>query len=72
MATLTITYPDAQRARIVDALCGYHGYTGDDTALARGTFARQAVGQLIRDVVRAWESQEARRVAAATAEPDIT
>ncbi len=68
MATLSISYPDAQQARIVDALC-YDGGWSADLGVTRGAFAKQMVAQMVKDRVRAVEEEQARAAALAGVAP---
>jgi hypothetical protein len=71
MASITINFPDAQQARIRDALCEYGGFVpGGD--MTRAEFARHVVRRFIRDVVRQMEREAAQRQADAQPEPDLT
>lgn len=53
MANITISIPDTVVGRVVDALCGYYGYsTGNKNA-----FAKQAIITHIKQVVRSHEGR---------------
>lgn len=64
MAQLTFTIPDAQMARVIDALCGAYGYRtetspGVPNPQTRPQFAREQVRNFIASAVRAWEGRQA-------------
>ncbi len=69
MATITITFPDAQAVRVRDALCDYGGWSAE-SGMTKADFSRDVVRRLVRDAVRAIERDQ--RIAAAPADPDIT
>lgn len=65
MATVSIAIPDAQVARVVDAVCGRYGYgPGDGT---KAQFARKVLAQWVRETVIEWERQQAAEAAGRTA-----
>lgn len=77
MATISITIPPAQTARVVDALCAYHGYQatlddGTPNPVTKAAFAKSVVIQLIKDVVKAQDDAAARAAAAASTAPDLS
>lgn len=76
MATLTLTIPNPQVARIQDAICiPQHGYTGflDDgiTVQSKSDFLKIWVGKQIKNAVKNHEAIEAAELAQITAINDI-
>lgn len=63
MATLTLSYPDAQANRIIDALCDAGGWTAADGP--RPAFSKKVVADQIRQQTLAYEADKARRDALA-------
>jgi hypothetical protein len=77
MATISITIPPTQTARVIDALCAYRGYQdtledGTPNPVTKAAYAKGVVIQLVKDVVRAQEVAAARAAAAAVTDPDLT
>jgi hypothetical protein len=68
MASISISYPDDQQDRIVDALC-YDGGWSADLGVTRGAFAKRMVAQLVKDRVRTVEEERARVAALAGVTP---
>lgn len=66
MADITLTIPNDQIGRAVNALCTAGGYTGDpkDTT-ARRDFARQVLARYVRQTVMQIEQQQAMSAAIA-------
>lgn len=72
MAEITLNVPNAQLARVVNALCGIGGYDGDPSdQAARREFARTVLAQHLREKVLRYEQQQAAAevMAAVTVEP---
>ncbi len=77
MATITITVPDAVAPRVLNAICGLHGYretvpdlsTPDTPVMVpnpqtKAQFTRQIVAAYVLEQVREYEGNAARQVAA--------
>jgi hypothetical protein len=75
MATITLTYPDDQQQRIVNALCEEGGWT-PESGVTRGAFAKRMVVDYVKRVVVAQDRAAARAAALAAvplpADPDVT
>lgn len=73
MADITVTIPDPQVQRVIDALCGFGGWTAE-TGLTKAQFAKAQVAEHLKRTVKNWEEQEAQRTAVLAVEtpPDIT
>lgn len=72
MAEITLTIPNDQVNRVVNALCTTGGYAGDpDDKPARRQFAREVVARLVRQTVMQVEQQQAMSAAmsAVTVDP---
>ena len=77
MASITITFPDAQRTRIRDALCAHGGYRpklddGTDNPVSRMDFAEAELKRIVRGIERDYRRDEARKTADATPDLDLT
>lgn len=60
MADISLTIPDAQLARVVNALCAVGGYTGSPADQpARRKFARGVLGDYVRQTVLQYEKRQA-------------
>ena len=74
MATISITIPDAQVSRVVDALCT-GGHYSDDLGVTRNTFAKQEVARLVKERVLLVEREaidaNARQQAGGLVGPDV-
>ena len=70
MAQIIITIPDAQIQRILDGICGQYKY---DTAsgITKAQFARQKVGEMIKNIVLAYETETAKAIAEEQARTSI-
>lgn len=77
MATITISVPDAGAPRVINAICGLHGYREMVPDLSipgtpvmvpnlqtKAQFVRQIVAAYVLEQVREYEGNAARRVAA--------
>jgi len=71
MASTVLNYPDAVATRIVDALCAKGGWRSVPLDGARGTFAKQVLGQLLKNVVQDYEMNLAGDPARATAKASV-
>lgn len=75
MANISLSIPDDQLTRVVDALCWAGGWSSD-LGVTRNAFAKQEAARLLRERVVAIERQQIRQAAAAqelaTVEPGIT
>lgn len=69
MATITITIPDAQVTRVVDALC-YAGHWNVDLGIPKNAFAKDQVARIIRGYVLRSEELQAERAAVPPAPTD--
>ncbi len=73
MATITLNIPDAQVARVIDALCARGGY---DPALGvtKAQFAKQSLAAWLKAAVQQVEQQQAHDAAVSALQqpPDIT
>lgn len=81
MAQFTFTVPDAQLARVVDALCGAYGYQpllpdNIPNPQTRQQFAREQVRRFMQAAVVAWEARiagdDAAEVARTKAQQEVT
>jgi hypothetical protein len=79
MATITLTIPDAQVQRVIDALAtsgNYAAYVAGGGALTQAQFARQQIVLWLKTVVKDTERWQAAKTASeqadAAASPDIT
>ncbi len=74
MATLSITIPDAQTTRVVDAICIAHGYD-PASGTTKIVFAKRWLIESVMAVVRAHESnlasESARMAAAAKVDTEV-
>lgn len=74
MAAISVTIPDDQLTRVVEALCGA-GHWSADTGLTKQQFAKAEVARLLRERVQQYEQrallQQADVTAAGIAEPQI-
>lgn len=59
MADFTISIPDDQVDRVVDALCAVGGYAGTDDRKARRDYAREVVIRYVRATVMQVERNQA-------------
>lgn len=66
MANLTVTIPDTVAQRALDAVCSTYGYDSatDGTKLQ---FAKSVVADFVKDVVRAYEANQAAEACRAAA-----
>ncbi len=64
MAAITVNFPNDQADRVVSAMCGAGGYTGDPANnAARNEFARTMVINYVKNIVRVVEKSEAQTIA---------
>jgi len=63
VATLTLTVPDAQAVRILNAYCGQFGYSGEDTNAAKIAFMKLRLYMHIKRNVIEYEALRAQRIA---------
>jgi hypothetical protein len=76
MAVIGVDITDnALRNRIVAAVCGLNGYTGDGTPASKVAFANDWIKRLLKDQVRGFESstagEAARKAAADKADAEV-
>lgn len=69
MATITITIPDNQVARVVDAMCLAYGYRADDGD--RVNFVKARLMDHLRQIVAAVEVAQLERDARATMQKPV-
>lgn len=67
MATISLTIPDAQLTRAVNALCAYGGFTTVSNANAKA-----ALAQAVKNIVLAQEQLAAQQAIVLSAPPDVT
>lgn len=67
MANITITIPDAQLSRAVNALCAYGGYV-----TVNNSNAKAALAQAVKNIVLAQEQLAAQAAISLQAPPDVT
>lgn len=71
MANITLTIPDAQLARVVDAVCVVHGWT-QASGLTKPQFAKQVLRDIVASIVRTHEGTLAAEQARTAAEAKVT
>lgn len=74
MATVSITIPDAQVARVVNAMCDAYGYVAGQ-GITKAEFARQSLVRHVKNIVVGQEQATADAAALAAVVPptvDIT
>lgn len=72
MATISITIPDAQLQRVIDAVCGTYNYD-PNSGLTQAQFAKQQLSLWLKSTVRNWESNAAINNFKTTySDPDVT
>lgn len=74
MATLSITIPAAQVARVEDAVCAVYGYDSAvalNPSLTTSAFAKQVVIDFLKNVVKGYEAQLAVETARVAAIEDV-
>lgn len=64
MATISITIPDAQVTRVVDALCAT-GHWTSDLGVTKNAFAKSEAERLIKERVLRYEAEQAQLAAPA-------
>jgi len=62
MVQLIIDIPDDQETRIITAICNTKGYS-DSLGISQRQFAKRYIVQHIKDVVRFYEREEAKKTA---------
>lgn len=77
MATISVTIPDVQLARVVDALVGGDAAYGQSVEgmnpkPTKGQWAQQQVIDHIKNVVRAYEAALAARTAAVKSDSEVS
>jgi len=68
MASITLTIPDDQLERVVEALCEEHGWEDGPDAPPKEEFARIAVSSFLKRTVKRHEARLARLSASSSAE----
>lgn len=75
MASITITIPDDQVDRVVNAICerfNYDQYVADGGTLSRPQFAKRRIAIWIRGLVTTWEMRAVQDGVTPPSEPDVT
>jgi hypothetical protein len=74
MASISLTIPDAELARVVDALCGSGHWTAE-SGVTKNQFAKVELARIVRERVVAYERrllvEAAAAAAASVLEPQV-
>lgn len=77
MASVTITVPNAQLARTLAGICGFHKYSstlrdGSPNPETQAAFVQRMLANIAKQWVAAYEAQVASDTATASVQTDIT
>lgn len=67
MAQISLTIPDAQLTRVIDAVAAVHGWT-QGSGLTKPQFAKQVLRDILASTVQSYEGEQAGAAARVAAE----